>query len=448
MDFVRLVLRTSSVHGLSQIAARNRHPSETVVWIVTSICGLYGAIWLCQSTMHRFEENPTVISLERNYKEWNTTFPASTICPKTKTKEDIENVVSKWFPSADNATEAERWLRDLSNATYTNFAKMENYSPAIRPENYLDAVLDAKLQFRYVLSNSNSDAADLVPTFTELGLCYSYNSQVAIYNNPEYWRQNNFTFVEVGDLFKGNPLEGDIFAQVMEMNSGFKVFVHSPSEVAEIASSSRESPPKFYMSLDLVALTIYSTEQTKSLRISQRKCRFLDEGNLKISPAYTYKLCRIECRMKLANRLCGCVPYFYRKTDLKICDVNGMLCLAKYKERLLKLLHDGVKEQCQCVPPCNDVNYSIHGDSLSPWFLGTNFKYGLIKYPRSRLKRDVFFSFNDLLIQFGGTVGLCLGCSVLSCIEFVYFFTLRLFLFVTHKINENKRFPHKHQSFR
>lgn len=65
-----------------------------------------------------------------------------------------------------------------------------------------------------------------------------------------------------------------------------------------------------------------------------------------------------------------------------------------------------------------------------------------------RLKRDVLFGFTDMLgtysflyrylheimgsssVYIGGIAGLFLGCSVLSFIEIVYYFTMRLFWFV------------------
>lgn len=65
--------------------------------------------------------------------------------------------------------------------------------------------------------------------------------------------------------------------------------------------------------MSLSGLTIFSSNNIKFLNIKQRKCRFHYESNLKHSPAYSYVLCRMECRAALAKRLCGCVPHFYRK---------------------------------------------------------------------------------------------------------------------------------------
>ena len=55
---------------------------------------------------------------------------------------------------------------------------------------------------------------------------------------------------------------------------------------------------------------------------------------------------------------------------------------------------------------------------------------GVVKY-----KRTVTYGWQDLVGFFGGIVGLCVGFSLLSGAELIYFFTLRLFFDVR---NENK----------
>ena len=57
---------------------------------------------------------------------------------------------------------------------------------------------------------------------------------------------------------------------------------------------------------------------------------------------------------------------------------------------------------------------------------------GVVKYART-----VTYGWQDLVGFFGGIVGLCVGFSLLSGAELVYFFTLRLF-FDVKKEKENK----------
>ncbi|CAA9999573.1 unnamed protein product, partial [Nesidiocoris tenuis] len=95
-EFLLLVLETSSIHGFNHVANKKTHPIENVLWIISIIVGAYGAYYLAQSTLARFNDSPTVISLERNYKDWNTTFPAVTICPAKKIDPEIsEELIRK-----------------------------------------------------------------------------------------------------------------------------------------------------------------------------------------------------------------------------------------------------------------------------------------------------------------------------------------------------------------
>ena len=46
--------------------------------------------------------------------------------------------------------------------------------------------------------------------------------------------------------------------------------------------------------------------------------------------------------------------------------------------------------------------------------------HSLVQY-----NQDVLYTIEDLIAAFGGLVGLCTGLSLLSILEFLYFFTLR-----------------------
>jgi hypothetical protein len=91
-----------------------------------------------------------------------------------------------------------------------------------------------------------------------------------------------------------------------------QVYLHSASEIPDVSSHFMDLEHLTQLTASIVSLAIYSTSDVRSLRISQRKCRFLEESDLDISPVYSYNLCRMQCRMDLAMRLCGCIPHFYR----------------------------------------------------------------------------------------------------------------------------------------
>ncbi|KAK9730277.1 Amiloride-sensitive sodium channel [Popillia japonica] len=384
---------------------------------------VYGALLLSSSTLLRYQENPTVISMERNRFAWNTSFPCATICPDAKISEVLlDEYITK--SSARNKTKLKEFLMSLAQATYSTFDKVVPYDD-ISSDDYLSILLQLQFEFSPTVSNSAVNARQyfLQKAITENGICYSFNSQLAVYNSPDYWRENNWKLVDKSPEFFINPLDGEVFANVVNMSTGFLVYLHGPYEVGDIASKSRRSPNGYFLQLYITALTLYSNERVRRLSVAQRKCRFYDESNLKRSPVYSYVLCRMECRASLAQKLCGCIPHFYRRIDGdRICNVSGLHCLAQYKEKLISL-----RKQCSCYPNCEESNYFLEHVDTRQWFLGSNLQWGLKEYPRMRLKRDVIFGFSDLLVYIGGMAGLFLGCSVLSFIEILYFFTLRLF---------------------
>ncbi|KAG5898764.1 hypothetical protein JTB14_010974 [Gonioctena quinquepunctata] len=98
-----------------------------------------------------------------------------------------------------------------------------------------------------------------------------------------------------------------------------------------------------------------------------------------------------------------------------------------------------LKDECSCLANCDEVIFVIEDTDSREWFLGSNLQWGLKEYPKMRLKRDVIFSFSDVLVYIGGMAGLFLGCSVLSFIEIIYFFTLRLYWFVVKYGEETRR---------
>jgi hypothetical protein len=76
----------------------------------------------------------------------------------------------------------------LANATYGTFKDVPVYN-RISPNDYLDYVMSLSGIISYTISNSHVDifsSIELVPSVTELGLCYSYNGYIAPYNDYKY----------------------------------------------------------------------------------------------------------------------------------------------------------------------------------------------------------------------------------------------------------------------
>ncbi|CAH0389143.1 unnamed protein product [Bemisia tabaci] len=411
--------------------------SISILWIVALFSGMWGTYWLSHSTWQRYQKNPTVISMERDYKEWNSSFPALTLCPTTKFDPTaLNNLIESRYAHFNNSDRLETFLLTLANATYSSFKDFSDDYDPISSEEYLSAAYEIRVNFTYNMSNTHIQelgTTQLAPILTEMGICYSFNSHLAPYLHPRYIMNRNRTLFPMQPLLMGHPMSGETLAQLMNINSGYVVYIHSPNDSADIATTGFESSMNNFKTVVAVPLTIYSSDEVKQLSVSQRRCRFIHESNLKISPAYSFKFCRMECRIKLSLKLCGCVPFFYPPTGEPICNVKGMKCLAKYEEEMIKLHNlNKYNLDCNCLPACDDVSFVIDSATNMYWFLGTNLNVCLVKYPRMRLRRDLLFGITEVLVSIGGTAGLFLGCSVLSFVEIIYFFSLRLLFFVYH----------------
>jgi Amiloride-sensitive sodium channel len=116
----------------------------------------------------------------------------------------------------------------------------------------------------------------------------------------------------------------------------------------------------------------------------------------------------------------------------KICTLDEMSCIHKVEKALVD--EDGLSfKSCGCLSDCNIVeyDYEVRQDnivqdnsvqslkaSVSVYFAEEEY----IVYRRYATHGKVIF-----LSNIGGLLGLFLGMSVLSLVETIYFFTLRLF---------------------
>ncbi|CAH1392429.1 unnamed protein product [Nezara viridula] len=378
--------------------------------------------------------------METNYKDWNTSFPSVTICPLPKyDQENLDKIIYEKFSNIKEKETVLGFFTQLSNASFGTFSEVRTSTDEIEPSTYWKVVWKIAFPFTYNVSNSNTEAynqTEMNQVVTEVGFCYSYNSLATIYNDPKMWERKEWQLLTGLPIFRSSPLDGDIFTQVMNMNAGYRLYILDPTEFPDVSIPQIEGFNNSYKTLDLTALSIVSAKEVEDLSIQQRKCRLPRESNLLTSPVYSYNLCRMECRIKECYGLCKCIPYFYRPTDnYPVCDLDGMHCLDKHSERLVRMIdpNTGRKIPCDCLQLCNEVNYIVDTDNSMPWTLGTNLKWGLTKYPKFRLKRGILFGETELLVAVGGTVGFFFGCSLLSFAEIIYFFTLHLFWFVMYK---------------
>lgn len=436
--FIIEFLQEASLHGFIYLSKVGLHFVERILWLVFICIAFFGVISLSHRTWERFQTSPVVLSMDRNKLVWNTSFPSLTVCPHkrlddNKVDDYLENNKEK-FASAEDKEDFRVFIDKLASLSYDNIESLPmNKTFGIASDKYLDTLFQLKWNFEPELSSGTSVKMNIYQTITELGICHSVNTLVAQYNSYEYWSSNDWELLDHEERVTVHPLDGEIYAQIINLSTGYDVYFHSAGDIPNISKQKYTFPETDYTTVELIALETFTTPRAKELKVNQRKCRFSNEAeDMMTVPIYSYGLCLTECRMKLALRACKCVPHFYRRKVkggriLPVCDFMGLSCLARIKKEIISLKSDILNIDCKCFPNCDDSNFFVQSNRSRVWFLGANLQWGIINYPKMQLRRDVLFSFADVLVYIGGLAGFFLGCSILTFTEIIYFFTARFF---------------------
>lgn len=84
---------------------------------------------------------------------------------------------------------------------------------------------------------------------------------------------------------------------------------------------------------------------------------------------------------------------------------------------------------CSCPKTCNNLVYTESSSKLRTWSVGENgvpfaqkssFR-SEVMVPRMRLRRDVLFTFEDLVVSFGGAATLSIGLNFLDAAKLFLF---------------------------
>ncbi|XP_067633158.1 sodium channel protein Nach [Eurosta solidaginis] len=435
--FILEFLQGSSIHGLTYLAKFGVSFVERMIWFAFICVAVFAIISLSKRTWERFQTSPMVISMDRNKLVWNTSFPSLTVCPHKRIDEmKVEEYMDanpKNFPSHEDRADFHIFIEHLARLTYENIETLpRNKTFGIPSAQYLDLLYDLKWNFEPEMSSGAAVQMYIYETLTEFGVCHSVNSLVARYNSYEYWKRNDWSVLDHGDRVTVHPLDGEIYAQIINLSTAYDVYFHGASDIPIISKQRYTFPETVYTTVELIALEIYTTEEARAFTIKQRKCRYQHEADDMLTmPIYSFGLCLSECRMFFALKVCGCVPHFYRNhlkngRILRICDFDGLVCLEHIKREIISLKSNRYKIDCHCLSNCDDSNFFVQSYRSRDWFLGANLQWGIIDYPKMQLRRDVLFSFADVLVYIGGLVGFFLGCSALSFTEVIYYFTARL----------------------
>ncbi|CAG5052548.1 unnamed protein product [Parnassius apollo] len=117
----------------------------------------------------------------------------------------------------------EEFITALANATFETFESVPDYN-GIPASKYMELILNLAPDFNpSVVIGATGLTFEIVPTITEMGLCYAMNSMIAVYNSPSYRARNKWDYVKPqNETFSVHPLDGQVFAQLIDISTAYK----------------------------------------------------------------------------------------------------------------------------------------------------------------------------------------------------------------------------------
>lgn len=79
-----------------------------------------------------------------------------------------------------------------------------------------------------------------------------------------YWHANRWDYVKTNDTITVHPLDGEIYAQIINLSCAYEVYFHGYHEVFDISKQRYSFPAGDYTTVELLALEIITSSNAKS----------------------------------------------------------------------------------------------------------------------------------------------------------------------------------------
>ena len=129
----------------------------------------------------------------------------------------------------------------------------------------------------------------------------------------------------------------------------FRVYIGQPTEFPGLQKRSLVIEPGREHFIDLRSQVFSSSDGIKQLEPEKRNCFFSTEGSLEFYEEYTFTNCILECGIKAAENITGCIPWYLpHSSDSSVCDPWVTMEFRK----LLENLQTNSSLCNHCLPDC------------------------------------------------------------------------------------------------
>ncbi|XP_001970004.3 pickpocket protein 19 [Drosophila erecta] len=453
----------SHIHGLYLLFLPSMRRRMRVLWALALICActvLFHVSYLLGERYHN-KQFQTIVA-HSHASIHHIAFPVVIICnknrlnwsrlPETKSLYNITPAQEELF---------ERILTAYDGFSFHNFNVFDTLLGESLDElnhlNFTQIAIEMSWRCDEILKDcywqtARRDCCKLFrPRRLPLGYCLAFNELEK--------RRGTETGINTGLLLRlllrqahhapGNPGLKGFWLTVVESSVWFgfpiDVLPHSRTNVA------------------VTAVYHYYDESTLSLPSSWRHCvmdyeKQSEHFHTLEGQKYMLENCQAECQQRYLLRYCNCtVDLFYPPSGYPACRLKDLPCLASHNHLLQNFEqpeeHPYVHREesglvCECLHNCKSLTLltDMRKSVLQPWlqpnasavesmWLNVFFKKpSMLVY-----KTNLIYTWVDLIVSFGGICQLCLGCSIISLIEFAFFALYKVPQFYWKRLMNGKR---------
>ncbi|XP_041972287.1 pickpocket protein 28-like [Aricia agestis] len=475
---LRDYLLSSTLHGLRYIGDKNLTWFERFFWMLSFGSSVVCAAFFILNVYDKWSRTPMIVTINpENMPLEKLPFPALTICNSNQARRsvaerykssgntvDVKLLESLCSTRSDADLFADDDAADSVDWHYTRAFLINVTQPCI--EMLALCIWDSEVRSCEDLFNAQ---------LTDEGLCCTFNvvHREMMYRKPKTLNDMNFTFpspavdwtAEAGYPDDTPPngfpwkargigtdhgltlvLDADVdeYYCASTKSVGFKILLHNPTESPNIAKLGEIYGPGIESRVSIIPRILDAHPSLRAIDVRKRLCLFSGENDLDFYRTYTLRNCEMECEARAMLEVCKCVLYYMPKnTTTRVCNKADASCYSDLKR------YSGSDRACmECLPACTEISYTesysaapLNKALVANYIKSFNFAQNITEdyFIKNMLVTHFFFEDNyfmrytkgeifgltEFLSNTGGLLGLCMGFSVMSFVEVLYYLILR-----------------------
>ncbi|XP_034134491.1 pickpocket protein 19 [Drosophila guanche] len=463
MQLLDSYISRSHIHGLYMLFLPTMRRRMRVLWSLALICAFSVLIYVSYLLGERYHNRHFQTIIAHSHAPIRQiAFPVVIICNKNRLNwSRLEEVRSRYNITPSQEQLLERILTAYDRLSFHRFDVFDSLEDeplqALNHLNFTQIVSEMSWRCDEILSNCSWQTAArnccslFRPRRLPLGYCLAFN---------ELEQRRNAAFgIDTGLLVR-LVLHSEHHAPGNLDTKGFILNIVEPSVWFGFPI---EVVPHTRTNVAVTAVYHYFDEHTLSLPSSQRRCVMDSEQDSEhfhtlMGQKYMLENCQAECQQRYLLRYCNCtLDLFYPPSNYSACQATDFPCLAAHNHLLQNFEQSGEHPYvhtedagllCDCLHNCKSLTLvtELRKSVMQPWLQpNSSLVQGMwlnvfFKKPSMLVYRtNLIYTWVDLLVSFGGICQLCLGCSLISLLEFLYFGLLKVPRFHWQRIRQMKK---------